>query len=130
MCSTLSTFASLRISNRTNNSVFVAVGGEEIRLTQIIEETQLKINANAVSTKAMLQYIITLSELVQNNLAQYFPFALDSEKRGIALKVFSELKICDGNLTYVATPSFSALAERFEDRFTALGSEVWTYIEP
>ena len=86
---------------------------EEGRLNLLLSELQEKMNSLSVSSKAMLEYIISFSELVKNASA-YFEHALDSEKRDIVLQVFSELYIENGELEYVATDAYNALLGRFD----------------
>ena len=86
---------------------------EEGRLTTLLAEYEEKISALSISTKAMLEYVISFSELAKH-VAIYFDKGLDTEKRDIVLQVFSELYIDNGELKYVATEAYHALLKRFD----------------
>lgn len=94
---------------------------EETRLSTAVEDVKTKIQANSESSKAMLDYIITFSELVKN-ASLYFKYALDSEKHELITQIFSELSINDGELKYKAKEGFSALLARSDDNFPSFGS--------
>ncbi|CAN5714629.1 hypothetical protein BH11PAT2_BH11PAT2_09070 [soil metagenome] len=94
-----------------------SMGAEDIRtecerLESHLEAIQHEIRSYAESAKDMLRYILTFSELAKN-ASLYYRHALDSEKREIALLVFSELTFEDRHLiNYRAKDGFNALLER------------------
>jgi DNA invertase Pin-like site-specific DNA recombinase len=104
------------------------IKSEENRLQEIIDETQTKIKANSESTRAMLDYIITFSELIKN-ASLYFEHALNSEKRELTTHMFTELIVQDGNVKCVAKEGFAALLGRFDDQFSLFGSPHYVFTE-
>jgi hypothetical protein len=72
-----------------------------------------KISDLSISTKAMLEYVISFSELARHTAA-YFEHGLDVYKRDIVMQVFTELYIENGELKYVATEAYQALLMRFD----------------
>ncbi len=94
---------------------------EECRLNQLLAGIQNKINANSESTKAMLDYVITFSELVKNAVS-YFKHALDSEKHELVCQIFSELSFRDGKLNYIAKDGYNVLLRRHNVKFAPSGS--------
>ena len=109
--------------NLLRNGVFTAeeVKNEETRLTLLVQDIQTRIKANSESTKAMLDYVITFSELVKN-ASLYFQYALDTEKRDLVIQVFSELSLSNGELKYVAKEGFNVLLKRLNASTSKLGS--------
>ena len=95
---------------------------EEGRLTLLLSEIQGKISNLSISAKAMIEYVMSFSELVKNT-ALYFQYALDTEKRDIVVQVFSELYIENGELKYVANEAYNALLQRFDANFMATCGE-------
>jgi site-specific DNA recombinase len=94
---------------------------EEGRLTILLAEVKSKIDACSDSAKAMLDYVIAFSELVKN-ASEYYIYALDTEKRDLAVQVFSELYIESGELKYVAKYGYDALLRRFDPQFSNSGA--------
>ena len=86
---------------------------EEGRLKSLLAEYEEKMSNLSVSTKAMLEYILSFSELAKH-VAFYFSGGLDTEKRHIVMQVFSELYISNGELKYQATEAFEALLMRYD----------------
>ncbi len=86
---------------------------EEGRLQTLLANFEEKIQSLSVSTKAMLEYVISFSELTKHTAA-YFTHGLDTEKRDIVIQVFSELYITNGELKYVANEAFEALLRRYD----------------
>lgn len=101
--------------NLLRSGVFtpVQIIQEEGRLKSLLADYDEKIGNFSVSAKAMLEYIISFSELVKH-AAAYFEHALDTEKRDIVIQVFSELYIENGILKYTATDAFDALLRRHD----------------
>lgn len=94
---------------------------EEVRIRQEIDDLQAKIQANSISSKAMLDYVITFSKLIENR-GKYFQYALDTEKRDLAQKAFTELYFIDGRLEFTAKEGFEALFARYYDPVWSSGS--------
>ncbi|KAB2916007.1 MAG: hypothetical protein F9K23_09755 [Bacteroidetes bacterium] len=94
---------------------------EEVRIRKEIDDIQSKIQANSVSSKAMLDYVISFSKLVENKGA-YFQYALDAEKRDLSIKAFTELFFMDGQLEFTAKEGFEALFARYYDPVWSSGS--------
>lgn len=113
---------------RTGVFTHEEIKSEEGRLNLLIEEIKNKISANSESTKAMLDYVITFSELIKN-AANYFKYALDSEKHELVLQVFSELSFKNGELKYVAKDGFNMLLKRFDAKFAPSGSPHYVFSE-
>lgn len=67
---------------------------------------------------AMLNYVITFSELVKN-AALYYKHALDTEKQEIVMNVFSELNLSGKTLDFKAKNGFQSLESRLNNRFVA-----------
>ena len=86
---------------------------EEAKLKASIAEYDEKISDLSVSAKAMLDYIVSFSELVRQ-MAIYFEHGLDTEKRDITVQVFSELFIDSGEFKYQAREGYDALLRRFD----------------
>ncbi len=84
---------------------------EEGRLNTLLADYEEKIGNLSVSTKAMLEYVISFSELAKH-VAAYFEHALDTEKRDIVMQVFTELYIENEELKYHATEAYEALLKR------------------
>ncbi len=101
---------------------------EEVRLQAVIDELQLRINANKESASALLEYIMTFSKLV-SDVTTYFAFALDSEKRAIVKQVFSELYVDGGELKYVAKEGYNDLLKRFDDQNWLSGCPHYIFYE-
>lgn len=101
---------------------------EEGRLTVLLEDVRVKINAYSESAKSMLDYVIAFSELVKNASA-YFQYALDTEKRDLVVQVFSELYIENGELKYVAKYGYDALLNRFDAQKQNYGAPQYVFLE-
>ena len=101
---------------------------EEGRLQTLLAEYEEKIASFSMSTKAMLEYVISYSELIKH-IAFYFGEGLDTEKRDIVIQAFSELFIENGELKYVATEAYQALLERFDASKTQSCSEDYVILE-
>ena len=101
---------------------------EEGRLQTLLANFEEKIQSFSVSTKAMLEYVISFSELTKHTAA-YFTHGLDTEKRDIVMQVFSELYITNGELKYVANEAFEALLKRYDASKTLScgGGEIRTH---
>ncbi len=106
---------------RTGAMTLETLSMEEARLKAEITEIQVRIDANAESTMAMLEYIITFSNLLKGG-AKYFKYALDTEKREIVTQVFSNLTIFNGKLEYVANEGYMQLMEAKAASFTQFGA--------
>ena len=94
---------------------------EELRLHVEIEKCQQFIKTSAESSRSMLDYLITFSELIKGASA-YFQFALDNEKREIANKIFSELYFLNGELKFKAKQGFNALFCRLDHSTDPIGA--------
>ncbi|MBN9483140.1 MAG: hypothetical protein BGO70_01020 [Bacteroidetes bacterium 43-93] len=101
---------------------------EECRLNGLLADYDDKISELSVSTKAMLEYVISFSELAKH-VAFYFSEGLDAEKRDIVLQVFTELYIENGELKYVATEAYNALLQRFDTQLQPLCGEDYVVLE-
>ncbi len=101
--------------NLLRTKVFTAeqIIEEEGRLTALLAEYEEKISELSISAKAMLEYVISFSELAKH-AAFYFNGGLDNDKRDIVMQVFTELYIENGELKYVATEAYQALLMRFD----------------
>ena len=97
---------------RTNTMDVDAIKDEESRISSKLAEIDVKIRARAESAEAILNYVISFSELVKNG-ALYYKHALDTEKQEVAMNVFSEL-VFDGRklVNYKAKEGFEALLNR------------------
>lgn len=117
--------------NLLRNGLFTPeqIKDEENRLTLQVQDIQNKIKANSESTKAMLDYVITFSELVKN-ASLYFKHALDTEKRDLLIQIFSELSLDNGELKYVAKEGFGVLLRRLSTSSSLTGSRPGTMWEP
>lgn len=94
---------------------------EDVRLSDIVEALKIRIGAYGESVKAMFDYVMTFSALIQNK-ALYFETGLDSEQNHIVCEVFSKLSISDGKLKYEAKEGYKELLKRFECSNTQSGS--------
>jgi site-specific DNA recombinase len=89
-----------------------AIDDEKSRLERKLAEVNAEITIYAESVTDMLKCILTFSELVRN-AGIYFRYALDSERREIALMVLSELKFTNREITsHEARDGFGALLSR------------------
>ena len=97
---------------RTNTMDISAIQDEESRISLKLAEIEVKMRAQAESAEAILDYVISFSELVKN-AALYYKHALDTEKQEVAMNVFSEL-VFDGRklVSYKAKEGFEALLNR------------------
>jgi site-specific DNA recombinase len=97
---------------RTNTMDVDAIRAEENRISSKLSKIDVKIRAQAESAEAMLDYVISFSELVKNAYL-YYKHALDTEKQELASNVFSELVIYGRKLqSYKAKEGFEALLNR------------------
>lgn len=97
---------------RTDSMTAEEIKAECSRLEAQIVATQAEIRAHGESAKEMLRFVLTFSELAKN-ASLYYRYALDNEKREIAMQVFSELTFEDRSLVkYKAKDGFSALLGR------------------
>jgi site-specific DNA recombinase len=97
---------------RTNTMNVDDIRTEENRISSKLSEINVKIRAQAESAEAILDYVISFSELVKNAYL-YYKHALDSEKQELASNVFSELVIYGRKLqSYKAKEGFEALLNR------------------
>lgn len=101
---------------------------EEFRLKGELEVIQTHIRANAESTEAMLNYVITFSRLVKI-ATTYFEESMDSEKHNLVVEAFSELQIFNGELKYKAKEGFEALLRRFNAPFEVTGDPDYVFLE-
>lgn len=101
---------------------------EEARIQAEIEDIKLHIHANSESTRAMLDYIISFSELIKN-LVCYFETALDSEKQKIITELFAELYLEDGKLKFVAKQGVKRLLMRLDAPSAMSGSPHFPFSE-
>ena len=99
---------------------------EEVRIRQEMDDIQTQIQANSISSKAMFDYVITFSKLIENR-GKYFQYALDTEKRDLALKAFTELYFMDGRLEFTAKEGFEALFARYSDPLWLSGSSDYLF---
>jgi site-specific DNA recombinase len=82
------------------------------RLEVELEDIGDKLKVLELKEKEMVEYILTFSELVKMG-AEYYKYALDTERLNIISKVFSELIICDKKLKdFEAKDGFQALFSR------------------
>ena len=82
------------------------------RIRSAIRGAIMRKAAQTESAEAMLDYVISFSELVKNAYL-YYKHALDSEKQELASNVFSELVIYNRKLrSYKAKEGFEALLNR------------------
>ena len=97
---------------RTNTMDVNAIRAEESRISLKLAEIEVKMRAQAESAEAILDYVISFSELVKNAYL-YYKHALDTEKQELAANVFSELVIYNKKLrSYKAKEGFEALLNR------------------
>jgi hypothetical protein len=110
-----------KISMLRNKATTIEEYGYDVaRLEKELEEIKEKTSAYQEAESDMLKYVLTFSELVKN-AKLYYENALDTEKKDIAIQVFSELTFYNGSLaTYKAKESFEAL---FNARPRTSGSE-------
>lgn len=101
---------------------------EENKLTTLLADYEEKIRELSVSTKAMLEYVISFSELAKH-IAFYFSEGLDTEKRDIVLQMFTELYIENGELKYIATEAYNALLMRYDVSNTLSCGEDYVVLE-
>ncbi len=101
---------------------------EEGRLKALLADYEQKIGALSVSAKAMLEYVISFSELARH-VSAYFDHALDTEKRDIVMQVFTELYIENGELKYKANEAYNALLQRYEASYTSSCGEDYVILE-
>lgn len=116
--------------NLLRTKVFTAeqIIEEEGRLTALLADYEEKIKEFSISTKAMLEYVISFSELVKHT-AFYFGYGLDTEKRDIVLQVFTELYIENGELKYTAAEAYNALLMRYDASNTLSCGEDYVVLE-
>ncbi len=97
---------------RTGAMVPESIKGEEDRLTKELDNVHVEIAAYGESAPAMLKFVMRFSELVKD-ASLYYKYALDNEKREMAMEVFSELTFRDRQLVkYSAKDGFGALLAR------------------
>ncbi len=85
---------------------------DEKRLSTQLDNVHIEIAAYGESAPAMLRYVMQFSELVKD-ASKYYRFALDNEKREMAMEIFSELVFRDRKLIkYTAKDGFGALLGR------------------
>ncbi len=113
---------------RTGVFTHEQVKEEEMRLNLDVEDIQNKLSANTESTKAMLDYVITFSELVKD-ASLFLEGALDADKRDVAMQMFYELSLDNGKLKYVAKEGFGALLKRFDDQYFVTGAPHYLFSE-
>jgi len=101
---------------------------EEGRLQSLLKNYEEKISRFSVSTKAILEYVISFSELARH-AASYFEYCLDSEKRDLVIQVFSELYIEDGELKYEAKQAYNLLLKRHNTSNTLSCGEDYVFLE-
>lgn len=101
---------------------------EETRLKELLASYEADIASLSVSTKAMLESIMSFSELARH-VAAYFENGLDTEKRDIAMQVFTELYIENGDLKYKATEAYNALLMRHDTSVTSSCGEDYVVSE-
>ena len=106
---------------RTGIMTVEILTSEEERIRLEIDEIQTKIQANSISSKAMLDYVISFSKLIENK-GEYFQYAFDTEKRDLSIKAFTELYFMDGELEFTAKEGFEALFARYYDPVWLSGS--------
>jgi hypothetical protein len=94
---------------------------EELRLNLNMEKVKSKISMHADSAEAMLNYLITFSELMKNALI-YFTYALDTEKQDLVSQIFTELSFNNENAEYKAKQGFAELLSRHHDQNWSTGS--------
>jgi hypothetical protein len=99
-------------------TLFHILTGISLKLAEI----EVKMQAQAESAEAILDYVISFSELVKN-AALYYKYALDTEKQELAANVFSEL-VFDGRklVNYKAKEGFGALLNRENDHVGSSGA--------
>ncbi len=116
--------------NLLRTKVFTAeqIIEEEGRLNALLADYEQKISELSVSTKAMLEYVISFSELARHTAA-YFGHGLDVYKRDIVQQVFTELYIENGELKYVATGAYHALLKRYDTLNTLSCGEDYVVLE-
>ena len=107
---------------RTNTMDISAIQDEESRISLKLAEIEVKMRAQTESAEAILDYVISFSELVKN-AALYYKHALDTEKQEIAANMFSEL-VFDGRklVNYKAKEGFEALLNRKIDHDRSSGA--------
>jgi site-specific DNA recombinase len=97
---------------RTGAMSLDTMQGEQGRLEAKLANINEEITIFAESAPEMLKYVLTFSELVRN-ASLYFTHALDSEKRDIAMIVFTELVFRDRRVVdYKTKDGFAALLQR------------------
>ncbi len=98
---------------RTGVFSSVQIIEEEGRLSALLKDMEDKMNAFTETTRSMLDFIISFSELVKH-ASFYYENALDTEKRSLVMQVFSELYIEHGKLKYTANEGYSELLKRHD----------------
>ncbi len=88
------------------------VKDEEHRLKDELSSIQHEIGTYEESTKKMLEYVVTFSDLVKNRLKDFVRFQA-GEKSEVLRSIFSELSIKDGILKYHAKQGYDRLLARF-----------------
>lgn len=106
---------------RTQTMSLEDICSEENRLKSEISDVQVKINANVESSRAMLNYVITFSNLLKG-AEEYFEHAMDDEKKQLVVHTFSNLYFIDGKLKYVANEGYLQLFKVKECSIVQLGA--------
>lgn len=101
---------------------------EEGRLKSLIKDFQNKMSAYSESTQAMLDFVISFSELAKY-ASIYYPYALDTEKQRLVVETFSELFIEHGELKYKAKQGYDALLSRHCAKSTNSCAEGYLILE-
>ena len=115
---------------RTNTMDISAIQDEEGRISLKLAEIEVKMRAQAESAEAILDYVISFSELVKNAYL-YYKHTLDSEKQELASNVFSELVIYGRKLqSYKAKEGFEALLNRPNMLVGTAGGRSGTNLQP
>lgn len=101
---------------------------EEGRLMELVREIDEQIAELNESAQSMLMTVVSFSELIKH-AAAYYEYALDTEKRDIAIQVFSELYLENGKLKYEAKQGFNALLQRFDACLQTTCGEDYVFLE-
>ncbi len=97
---------------RTNVYTIEQFTNDHERLQSELKAVEEKLTTQDVSTKEMLDTVISFSELIKDAKI-YYKNALDNEKRDMATNVFTELFFKDGSLAnYNAKEGYNALLKR------------------
>jgi site-specific DNA recombinase len=100
---------------RTASMDVETIQSEEARLSAKLALVNEEITVYTESAPEMLRFVITFSELMKN-AGEHFRKALDSERREIALTVFSELRFANRRLVgHEAKDGFKALLSRISE---------------